>query len=353
MPAFRPYWKGFLKLSLVSCPIALFPAATAADRMSFRQVNRKTGNRLRHKLIDAVTGEDVAVADKARGYEVGENSFVFVEDQEIAQARNARPLPGALALQEEPVPLPAKTERFPERRSVGGEEEEIDEWDGEIIERTVIPRTEDTHTIEIECFLPAGQIDSRYYEKPYYIVPRELVGQEAFAVIRDALRKTRMSGLGRVVLSSRERPFLLEPMGNGLRGSTLRFSHEVRGEADYFDSIPQMRLPPETLKLAEHIIQTKAADFDASMLEDHYRNALAAIVRKKQLQPHAPVAPVAPSRENVVNLMEALRKSLAQSGKKAKPKKRIQGQRELLLPISGSAQKPKPTPRAMKVRRAG
>jgi DNA end-binding protein Ku len=172
-------------------------------------------------------------------------------------------------------------------------------------------RPQNTRTIEIERFLPAGQIDARYFEKPYYIVPREPVGQEAFAVIRDAMTRAGVTGLARVVLSSRERPLLVEPMGSGLRGVTLRFAHEVRSEADYFSDIPEMKLPAEMMKLAQHIIKSKSENFDASMLEDHYRNALVRILRKKEAKRPAYPAALKPSAENVVNLMDALRRSIA------------------------------------------
>ena len=172
-------------------------------------------------------------------------------------------------------------------------------------------RPQNTRTIEIERFLPAGQIDARYFEKPYYIVPREPVGQESFAVIRNAMSRAGVIGLARVVLSSRERQFLVEAMGNGLRGVTLRFAHEVRSEADYFGDIPEIKLPADMMKLAQHIIKTKSADFDASMLEDHYRTALVRILRKKQAKRPAHPAPVKPVAENVVNLMDALRRSIA------------------------------------------
>ena len=178
-------------------------------------------------------------------------------------------------------------------------------------EIAAVPRPQNTRTIEIERFLPAGQIDARYFEKPYYIVPREEIGQESFAVIRDAMSREGVIGLARVVLSSRERPFLVEPMGAGLRGVTLRFSHEVRGAEDYFSEIPQMKLPAEMMKLAQHIIRTKSAEFDPSMLEDHYRSALVRILRKKQAKRPAHVPAVKPSQENVVNLMDALRRSIA------------------------------------------
>jgi Ku protein len=151
----------------------------------------------------------------------------------------------------------------------------------------------------------------RYYEKPYYVVPRDAIGQEAFAVIRDAMSRENVAGLARVVLSTRERPMLIAPMGNGLCGVTLRFAHEVRKQEEYFSGIPEMRLPAEMVRLAQHIVETKSADFDPVMLEDHYRNALVRILRKKQAKMPTPPEPVTASRENVINLMDTLRRSIA------------------------------------------
>ncbi|MBO4226849.1 hypothetical protein GRB70_31160 [Bradyrhizobium neotropicale] len=172
--------------------------------------------------------------------------------------------------------------------------------------------------MEIERFLPAGQIDARCFEKPYYIIPREEISQESFAAICDAMRREAVIGLARVVLSSRERPFPIEPTGRGLRGVTLRFAHEVRNESDYFSEIPQMELPREMMTLAQHTIRSKSADFDPAMLEDHYRRALVRILSRKQAKRPAPPPAVKPSRENVVNLMDALRRSLA-AERPAKP----------------------------------
>jgi DNA end-binding protein Ku len=309
VPASRAYWKGYLKLSFVSCPVALYPATSAAERISFRQVNRRTGHRLRHKLVDSATGEAVDPSNKARGYEVGEDEFVLVEDRDLERARSARPPPGEVELvepprRESPPTVPAERHE-PETGEVAADDDEEEE------EIAPIPRPQNTRTIEIERFLPAGQIDARYLEKPYYIVPREEIGQESFAVIRDAMSREGLIGLARIVLSSRERPFLVEPMGAGLRGVTLRFSHEVRGAEDYFSEIPQMKLPPEMMKLAQHIIRTKTAEFDSSMLEDHYRRALVGILRKKQAKRPVHAAAIKPSQENVVNLMDALRRSIA------------------------------------------
>jgi DNA end-binding protein Ku len=321
VPASRAFWKGYLKLSFVSCPIALYPATSAAERVSFRQVNRRTGHRVRHKLVDSVTGEAVDSSNKARGYEIGEDEFVLVEDRDLQRARSARPPPGTVELAERP------RRKSPPVVPAGRHEQDADESaaeaDDEEEEIELLPRAQNTRTIAIERFLPTGQIDGRYFEKPYYIVPREEIGQESFAVIRDAMNRERLIGLARVVLSSRERPFLIEPMGGGLRGVTLRFSHEVRSPEDYFSEIPQMKLPAEMMKLAQHIIRTKAAEFDPSMLEDHYRRAILGILRKKQAKRPPDRRDVKPSQENVVNLMEALRRSIAADSPRKSAEKRV------------------------------
>jgi Ku protein len=317
VPASRPYWKGYLKLSFVSCPIALYPAISAAERISFRQVNRRTGHRLKHKLIDSVTGQAVDPADKARGYEVGENDFLLVEDRDLERARREHPAAGEVEVaapprRGSPPTIPASPHDEAEDAT------EYEDEDEEQEETVTFLRPQNTRTIQIERFLPAGQIDARYFEKPYYIVPREEISQESFAVIRDAMSREGVIGLARVVLSSRERPFLLEPTGRGLRGVTLRFAHEIRNDLNYFSGIPEMQLPPEMMKLAQHIIRTKSADFDPRMLKDHYRRALARILRRKQAKRPAQAPAVKPSHENVVNLMDALRRSVA-AERPAKP----------------------------------
>src|SRR5438552_11834532 len=204
----RAYWKGYLKLSLVSCPIALNPATSSSERVSFRQINRKTRHRLRQQMVDDETREPVDAADKGKGYEVAKNEFLLIEDEEIE----------ALEI-------------------------------------------ESNHTIEIDSFVPAAQIDKRYYDSPYYIVPNDKVGQEAFAVIRDAMKGKGMVGLGRVVMGKRERVIALEPHGKGLIGTTLHYRYAVRNAAEYFDEIPDIKVPKEMLELAEHILETKEGDF--------------------------------------------------------------------------------------------
>jgi DNA end-binding protein Ku len=184
MPASRPQWKGYLKLSLVSCPIAIYPAVSAAERISFRQINRNTGNRLRQQLVDAVTGEAVDSSDKGRGYEVGDSSFLPVEDEELEAARQQAQArrPGAATVQPPaPSPISEAPLRKPDR--AGGRAATPVPSPAPEPPRLVV---ENTRTIDIERFVPRGQIDARYIEKPYYIAPRDAVGQEAFAVIRDA-----------------------------------------------------------------------------------------------------------------------------------------------------------------------
>jgi DNA end-binding protein Ku len=285
--AARAYWKGYLKLSLVSCPIAVNPATSSSERVSFRQINKKTGHRLRQQLVDEETREPVASEDKGKGYEVAKNEFLLIEDDEIE----------ALEI-------------------------------------------ESGHTIDIDRFVPAAQIDKRYYDSPYYIAPNDKVGQEAFAVIRDVMKGKGMVALGRVVMAKRERVIALEPLGKGLLGTTLRYPYEVRKAEEYFDDIPDMKVPGEMLELATHILETKAADFDPAQFKDHYEEALVELIRKKQAN-----LPVKTSKEqpaaprNVISLMDALRRSIqSERAVPAQPKKgrkRIEGQGEMLLPIAG------------------
>jgi DNA end-binding protein Ku len=308
MPASRPQWKGYLKLSLVSCPIAIYPAVSAAERISFRQINRNTGNRLRQQLVDAGTGETVDRSEKARGYEVGESTFLPVEDEELEAARQEAQArrPGAVTVQ---PPAPARVGEAPVMRlgRPGGRTAPPVPSPAPEPPRVVV---ENTRTIDIERFVPRDQIDVRYMEKPYYIAPRDAVGQEAFAVIRDGLERKQLVGIGRVILQSRERPIALEPLGKGLRGVTLRYGHEVLGEAEYFAGIREIELPDEMLQIAEHIMQSKTVDFDPALLEDRYRTALVEILRTKKRETPLVEGPIQPSAQNVINLMDALRRSM-------------------------------------------
>src|SRR5271157_3135414 len=298
VPTVRPYWKGYLKLALVSCPIALYTASSSSERVAFRQLNKNTGNRLRQQLVDDVTREPVEAADKGRGYEYAKNSYLLIEDEEL-----------------------------------------------EAIE------VESNRMIEIDSFVPRSQIDERFLDSPYYIGPSDPVGQEAFAVIREAMRGKAMVALGRVVLAKRERVIMLQPWEKGLMGTTLRYPYEVRDSKDYF--YDDGKVAPDMLKLAEHILSSKEATFDPTLFVDRYEQAVLQLLEKKrQGMPAATVRPfVAPT--TVVNLTDALRRSIAEDAKaigapkKAatpKPKQgkeRILGQGELLLPIAGRKEQPK------------
>jgi DNA end-binding protein Ku len=265
----RANWKGYLKLSLVSCPIALYPASSAAERVSFRQINKKTGNRLKQQLVDAETLEPIETEDKGRGYEVGKNEFIQVEDEELE------------AIQ-----------------------------------------IESTHTIEIDRFVPNVQIDKRYFDSPYYITPTNAVGQEAFAVIRDAMRGKGMVALGRVVLAKRERMVAIEPYEKGLLATTLRYPYEVRDASAYFEDIADIKVPGEMLKLADHILDSKTGDFDPSQFTDHYEADLLELLRQKQASIQPKATPAAPPEHRVINLMDALRRSIESET----PKKPTAGQ---------------------------
>jgi DNA end-binding protein Ku len=259
----RANWKGYLRLSLVSCPIALYPASSLSEKVSFNRLNRKTGNRLKQQNVDSETGEVVPREDTARGYEVAKGQYLIVEDEELNAVQ-----------------------------------------------------IESTRTIDIDQFVPRTEIDERYIDSPYYIAPDGQVGQDAFAVIRDTIGKLNMVALGRVVLTRREHVIALEPTGRGLLGLTLRYPYEVRDEASYFEDIPDLKLPKEMLDLATHIVNTKSGHFDPSQFQDRYENALIDLLKKKEAGEK-----IEPAREaaapRVVNLMDALRASIDTEKKKA------------------------------------
>jgi len=251
----RAYWKGFLRLSLVTCPIALYPATSDREKIKFHQINRKTGNRIRYVKVDAETGKELDNDQIVRGYELSKGKFVEVESEEL-----------------EAVALESK------------------------------------HTIEIDAFAPREEIDELYLENPYYIVPTDDAGAQAFAVIREIIEKKDLVALGRVVFTSREHVIALEARGKGIMGVTLRFPYEVRDEKDYFEDIPTERVTKEMLDLASHIVEIKMGHFDPKKLEDRYEDALKDLLRKKQ-KGEKISAPQQPETSNVINLMDALRRS--------------------------------------------
>jgi DNA end-binding protein Ku len=293
----RANWKGFLRLSLVTCPVALYPATSDTEKVSFNQINRKTGHRIKYAKVDADTGEEVANEDIIKGYKVDTDTYIEVTKDEL-------------------------------------EEVALDS----------------TRTIEIDEFVPRSDIDSRYVIRPYYLVPDGKVGHDAFAVIRETIRNMDKVAIGRVVLTNREHIIALEPLDNGLMGTLLRYPYEVRDEKEYFDDIQNVKITKDMLDLAKHIVEQKSASFEPEKFEDRYESALVDLINRKRNGELTGAKPAPKTSGNVINLMDALKKSLVGAGErkaapasakapaaKAKGKKKgAEGQREMLLPISGS-----------------
>jgi DNA end-binding protein Ku len=279
-----------LRLSLVTCPVALYPATSDTEKVSFNQINRKTGHRIKYSKVDADTGEEVANEDIVKGYKVDTDTYIEVSKEELDD----------IAL-------------------------------------------ESTHTIDIDEFVPKSEIDNRYLIRPYYLVPDGKVGHDAFAVIRETIRTMNKVAIGRVVLTNREHIVALEPLGKGLMGTLLRYPYEVRGEKDYFEDIQDVKITKDMLDLAKHIVESKSADFEPENFEDHYEAALIDLINKKRSGIKIEAKAQPKTSGNVINLMDALKRSLASEGKAPAPaakakkgKKRAEGQREMLLPIAGS-----------------
>ena len=282
----RAYWKGFLRLSLVSCPIQLFPATSESEKIRFNQINKETGNRVRYRKVDEDTGEEVPSENIVKGYEIAKGQYIEITDDELE----------SIAL-------------------------------------------ESTKTIEIDEFVPKSEIDDLYHIRPYYIAPDGKVGQDAFVVIRNIIQQMNMIALGRVVLTSREHIIAMEPRGKGLMGTLLRYPYEVRDEKDYFDDIPDLKLGKDMMDLAKHIVVTKSGHFEPDKFDDHYEAALRELIEKKSKGIKIE-APKERASSKVINLMDALRRSAQseQAGRKTQAKskrKRIEGQREMLLSIPG------------------
>jgi len=265
----RPNWKGFLKLSLVSCAVALYPATSTSQRIRFNILNRKTGNRIRNEIVDAETGEPVEQEDRVKGYQFEKGQYVLVEEEELDN----------VAL-------------------------------------------ESTHTIDIEQFVPMSEVDRIYLDESFYLVPQDEMAQEAFAVIREAMRKDDLVGLARVVIYRREHLLLLAPRGKGLMATALRYKTEVRDEKTYFDDIKDFKIPADMLKLAVQILESKKGHFSPEKFEDRYEDALMELIKAKRAGKAPPV--ISEERpSNVINLMDALRRSARgdRGGRTATPRK--------------------------------
>jgi len=294
----RPNWKGFLRLSLVTCPVALYPATSESEKISFNQINKNTGHRIKYVKVDAETGEEVEASDIVKGYKVDTDTYLQVTQDELD------------AIQ-----------------------------------------PESGRTIEIDAFVPKAEIDDLYLVRPYYLVPDGKVGHDAFAVIRETIKAMDKVALARVVLTNREHIIALQARGKGLMGLLLRYPYEVRDENEYFDGIQDVKVTRDMLDLAEHIVESKSGHFAPDKFEDAYETAVIDLInRKKAGQPIA--RGKAHTESNVIDLMDALRKSLGQDikappaaakaakpAKGKKPRKRIEGQKEMLFPIAGKGGK--------------
>jgi len=290
----RANWKGFLRLSLVTCPVALFPATSESEKVSFNQINKNTGHRIKYAKVDAETGEEVANEDIVKGYKVDTDTYVTVDKDELDN----------IAL-------------------------------------------ESTRTIDIDEFVPKSEIDELYLVRPYYIVPEGKVGHDAFAVIRETIRTMDKVAIARVVLTNREHIIALEARGKGLVGMLLRYPYEIRDESEYFDDIQDVKVTKEMLDLARHIVETKSGDFEPDKFEDRYENALVEFLNQKRKGEPIRTATKPRDSGNVINLMDALRKSLNDVGMgdssqlakgRSKPKKAAAGQREMLMAIPGKGE---------------
>lgn len=256
----RSSWKGYLKLSLVSCAVALFNATSASERVSFNTLNRKTGNRLKQQMLDSVTEEPVDPSDRVKGYQVSKGQYVMVEDEDLEALK-----------------------------------------------------IESTKLIEIEAFVPEAEVDQIYLDSPYYLAPDDRVAEEAFAVIRDAMAAKQVVGIGRVVLQRRERMLMLAPRGKGILATTLRYPYEVRQDAEYFSDIADVKLPDDMMSIAEVIIERKSGHFQPEKFTDRYEEAVVSMLRAKQAGQTFAV-PETPAPSKVVNIMDALKRSLEAEG---------------------------------------
>ncbi|MDX8463066.1 Ku protein [Mesorhizobium humile] len=256
----RASWKGYLKLSLVSCPVRLYPATSASERISFNQLHKKTHNRINMKPVDPELGL-VERSDLVRGYEYEDKQYIIIDDADLDAVR-----------------------------------------------------IESNHTMNIEAFVDEGEVDVIYQDAPYYLAPDGAMAEETFAVLREAMRKSGKLAIARLVLSSRERVVTIGARENGMFVCTLRNPNEVRGTAEYFGNIPDAKPDPEMLQLAEALIKQKQTHFDPKNYEDRYEVALMAMIREK-LKGHKPIIAAAPERGNVINLMDALKASLSQQTK--------------------------------------
>lgn len=255
----RPAWKGYLKLSLVTCAVELSGATTNAEKVSFRTLNRETGNAVRRQYIDSESGKPVDEKNEVRGYEVEKGEFLLIEDEDVEAVQ-----------------------------------------------------IESSHTLSLDSFVDKAEVDPVYIEKPYYLTPADKVSEEAFAVIRQALEAKKMAGLARIVLYQRERPCMIEPFGKGMLLTTLRYGDTVRSADEAYDHLGKIKIDEDMLDLAMRVIERKKGKFDPAKLEDRYGQAVIELIKsKKKSGRKAPAREAEDRPSNVINLFDALKKSLS------------------------------------------
>jgi DNA end-binding protein Ku len=256
--AVRPAWRGYLKLSLVTCAVELFNATTHTEKPTFRILNRKTQHAVRRQYVDAQTGKALDDEDQVKGYEIGKDKFLLFEEDEI--------------------------------------------------ERLAI---ESSHTLNLEGFVKKAEIEAIYLDTPYYVAPADDVSVEAFAVIRDALARKEMAGMARIVLFRRERPVVIEPMGKGMLLTTLRFDKLVRRPDQVLGDIDKVKTDSEMFRLALRIVDKKMMKFDPAKFADKYEDAIFQLIKAKKAGKKAPAMRPAAKPGNIVDLFDALKKSLS------------------------------------------
>ena len=265
--AARSIWKGYLRLSLVNCSVALYPAVTAVNKVHFHKLNRKTGNRLRMRMVDEETGREVPRDEQVKGFQLSKRSTVQVEDEDLEK----------IAL-------------------------------------------EGTHVMEITKFVPREEIDPLYFDRPYYLAPNDEASQEAFAVLREAMRKKEIGAIATVIMHERDHIVLLEPRDTGMLATMLRSEEEVRDSKDAFRGARKSRVGGELLEVTQLLIDKKMGKFQPSEFKDHYQAALKKLIAAKKAgrkikEIELPEEPIKPS-----SVLDALRESLKQ-GKRAHPRR--------------------------------
>ncbi len=256
----RANWKGYLKVGELSCQVALYTAASTSDRVSFHIINRETGHRVQRQIVDADTGREVEKDDIVKGYEVASGEYVILDPEEIKAA---------------------------------------------------VPQSD--KTLELETFIPCGEVDTIFFDRPYYLAPADKASAEVYNLIKKGLEQKSVAALARTVLFRRLRTLLIRPNEHGLIASTLNYDHEVRPAEEVFSDIADFKIEGEMLDLAEHIIATKRGEFDPTQFDDRYETALSELIRAKIEGRKLPQRPKSEPKK-VSNLLDALRQSASATG---------------------------------------